>query len=387
MSLPTNVMSCFSDDARIGRGSERGDRNNWFYETYDLELNAGEHLFVARTWAFGRFRPWAQLGLTPGFLLAPEKEDYISLFGTGASPWEAKKLTGYDFTNSGAKGIGTGGKLVVDGTCFPWGFSKKGKARDGVPPPPMNGAKPRPQRIQPTITMPSVRPLCCLNWRRRRSRVSFALLKIYRICQPKTGSSPLNMTFRRRKTWASFLKGNPVTLPPRCRRRVIIDLENYYCVYPEVTFSGGRDARITLNWAESLITTDSKGDLIKTNRNEIYGKIFQGIGDTFFPDGGRDRKFDTLWWHAGRYLEVLVETGADSLTFEGLSLWETRYPLQMESTLHTNDLRFAKLVPVAFRAMRMCAHETYMDCPYWEQLMYVGDTRIQALVTYTTHQR
>jgi hypothetical protein len=31
----------------------------------------------------------------------------------------------------------------------------------------------------------------------------------------------------------------------------------------------------------------------------------------------------------------------------------------------------------------MCAHETYMDCPYWEQLMYVGDTRLQALVTYT----
>jgi alpha-L-rhamnosidase len=31
----------------------------------------------------------------------------------------------------------------------------------------------------------------------------------------------------------------------------------------------------------------------------------------------------------------------------------------------------------------MCAHETYMDCPYWEQLMYVGDTRLQALITYT----
>jgi len=25
--------------------------------------------------------------------------------------------------------------------------------------------------------------------------------------------------------------------------------------------------------------------------------------------------------------------------------------------------------------------ETYMDCPYYEQLQYVGDTRIQAMVS------
>jgi hypothetical protein len=32
----------------------------------------------------------------------------------------------------------------------------------------------------------------------------------------------------------------------------------------------------------------------------------------------------------------------------------------------------------------MCSHETYMDCPYYEQLMYVGDTRLECLTTYVT---
>ncbi|MBE3070450.1 MAG: alpha-L-rhamnosidase, partial [Planctomycetes bacterium] len=36
--------------------------------------------------------------------------------------------------------------------------------------------------------------------------------------------------------------------------------------------------------------------------------------------------------------------------------------------------------------LQMCSHETYFDCPYYEQLMYVGDTRLEVLATYcTTH--
>src|SRR5688500_7284149 len=33
----------YLDGQRIGRGPERGDRLNWFFETYDLNLSAGAH--------------------------------------------------------------------------------------------------------------------------------------------------------------------------------------------------------------------------------------------------------------------------------------------------------------------------------------------------------
>ena len=32
--------------------------------------------------------------------------------------------------------------------------------------------------------------------------------------------------------------------------------------------------------------------------------------------------------------------------------------------------------------MQLAAHETYVDAPYWEQLQYVGDTRVDALLSY-----
>ena len=40
--------------------------------------------------------------------------------------------------------------------------------------------------------------------------------------------------------------------------------------------------------------------------------------------------------------------------------------------------------PPSGSTARRCAGETYFDCPYYEQLQYVGDTRIQALVAHPT---
>jgi hypothetical protein len=40
-----------------------------------------------------------------------------------------------------------------------------------------------------------------------------------------------------------------------------------------------------------------------------------------------------------------------------------------------------RILDVGWHTARLCAHETYMDCPYYEQLQYAGDTRIQCLVS------
>ncbi|MGB9620053.1 MAG: alpha-L-rhamnosidase, partial [Armatimonadota bacterium] len=78
----------FLDGERVGRGPERGDRENWFYETYDLDLQAGEHVIVARVWSLGAMSPYAQMSVRPGFILAPEG-NFIDLLGTGVASWQA----------------------------------------------------------------------------------------------------------------------------------------------------------------------------------------------------------------------------------------------------------------------------------------------------------
>ena len=40
-----------------------------------------------------------------------------------------------------------------------------------------------------------------------------------------------------------------------------------------------------------------------------------------------------------------------------------------------------RMLEIGWRTARLCANETYMDCPYYEQLQYFGDTRIQAMIS------
>ncbi len=112
----------FLDGQRIGRGSERGDRNNWHYETYDIPVAKGDHVLVARVWSMGSRAPYAQMTVYPGFIFAPEGE-FIDKLGTGVAEWECKKLAGYEFTDP-MPAWGTGANLIVHGDSFDWGFER-----------------------------------------------------------------------------------------------------------------------------------------------------------------------------------------------------------------------------------------------------------------------
>ncbi|MBN2711993.1 MAG: alpha-L-rhamnosidase, partial [Planctomycetes bacterium] len=91
-----------------------------------------------------------------------------------------------------------------------------------------------------------------------------------------------------------------------------------------------------------------------------------------------------LWWQAGCWVCLNIKTASEPLTISGFRLSETGFPLTNESTIETGDPTLQAIVPLCFRTLQACAHETYMDCPFYEQLQYIGDTRVQILLSYVT---
>lgn len=378
----------FLDGQRIGRGPERGDRLNWFFETYDLALSAGEHTLVARSWWLGEFgpAPFAQLTVRPGFVLAAEDEE-PALLNTGFAAWDVKPLTGYRHVPPGVT-WGTGSKLHVIGDEVAWGY-ERGDG-DGWSTPAAGAWAIGPNQFSDQPLVQILTPAMLPPMVERTVHVGRA-----RHVQALAGMPAGEVVVRgadhladEAPAWDALLAGErPIVVPPRTTRRVIVDLGNYFCAYTDFVSTGGLGSVVRSSWAEALYFASDTDDLnyrfrSKGQRDEIEGKYFVGVGDTFEPDGGTRRHFDTLWWESGRYVELIVQTADEPLTIERFSLRETHYPYEWASRFESSDSRFADLTPIARRVMEMCSHETFMDCPYYEQLQYVGDTRLEALVTY-----
>jgi len=97
--------------------------------------------------------------------------------------------------------------------------------------------------------------------------------------------------------------------------------------------------------------------------------------------------FETHHWRALRFLEVTVTAGPEGAEIQRLEVVRTGYPFAPDFRVAVEgplQETIRKIVEVSWRTLKCCTYETYMDCPYYEQMQYVGDTRIQALITYVT---
>lgn len=390
----------FCDGVFVGRGSERGDGQCWFFESFDFGFEAGNHCFVAKVWALGEGAPFAQMSVAPGFLMAAQQAQWKSVFSTGFAPWESQLLGGHEW-KSPLCAWGTGWNQRVFGARYPWGFesgagegwqpcpgetaaSASSLPRSNAPLKLAARAGAQPETTRNHALVPAMLPPM-LNQRRSDFLVRH-------VCDAPipTASRPIlesENLIGETQNWQDVFAAKPLEIAAHTARRVLVDLRDYFCGRFEIVTSGGHGALVRVHFAESLyddVETWSKGQ-----RDEIEGKFFaatwsdeDGVGDEFWPDGGDNRRFEPLWWQAGRYVEIAVQTQSEPLILQSLALLETRYPLEMESHFQSDDARLETLIPMMTRALQMCAHETYMDCPYYEQLMYVGDTRLECLVTY-----
>jgi hypothetical protein len=78
---------------------------------------------------------------------------------------------------------------------------------------------------------------------------------------------------------------------------------------------------------------------------------------------------------------MTIETAAEPLTVHDFYGNFTGYPFKERGSFVCDDARLSDIWTVGWRTARLCAYETYFDCPYYEQMQYVGDTRIQGLVS------
>ena len=103
----------------------------------------------------------------------------------------------------------------------------------------------------------------------------------------------------------------------------------------------------------------------------------------FFRTARQSVAFMPLAWRTWRYLQLDIKTADQPLHIDNLRSWFTAFPFEERAHFQSDDPSLSPIWQIGWRTARLDAHDTYMDTPYYERMQYIGDTRIQALISYS----
>ncbi len=376
-----NRYKLYVNEKLVSAGPARGDLYYWNYETVDLApyLTEGINTLAARVWNEGSLRPEAQISWRTGFILQgnSDAEEVVNtnnswkcIRDTSYQPLITREVPGYFVTGPGEfvdmrKNLKGWTRQAFNDSTWKnavnayWGGGSPKGYSDAFG----------------WMLVPSALPQMELSLQRMKS------------ARESTGVNlPANFP----------AQAVPVTIPANTKASVLLDQGYLTNAYLTLNFSNGKDASIRLKYAEALfiparseIYGTTKGGYMgsetiagKGNRDEVKGKLFLGRKDSLISDGTLNQQYTTLYWRTYRYILLTIETKDDPLVINDIYGTFTGYPFNLNASFNSDNSSLQKILDIGWRTARLCAIDTYMDCPYYEQLQYIGDTRIQAIVSY-----
>ena len=364
----------------IARGPHQGSPRHWHYETYEISGLAGAaHVMEAVVFDLADKGPLGLLSAGLNGFILKASGGYDADLTTGRAEWEVAEVAGTAFGYVTDPDTMTGAETIVRGTGFLDAAAVGAWRRAAIQRGPVKGSE-----YGFSVPCPALFP-SALPDQTHEGKTPGCIRAVL------AGKAARRQVWYARKSDAGWTarfnallrKGRMVRIPPCTELRILWDLDNYFCAYPLLETSGGKGARIRWSWAETLYEAKREGHIYanKGNRDEFDGKtLLRTMRDTFYPNGRRRAAFTVPWWKAGRWIEIAVQTCGEPLILRRLAIVESRYPLEAVATFECDDSTIAPIRRICLRGMESCLHETFMDCPYYEQQMYPGDTRVEMLV-------
>lgn len=193
------------------------------------------------------------------------------------------------------------------------------------------------------------------------------------------------------EVWTQLLLGNSaVDIPPNSTHWVEIESSSLTtgfldlfttCDTTDSTTSAPRVEILCSECYETSMeafTRRTKGDRTDSENGVLYG-----MTDTYTLHKGSNH-YSPFWFRTFRYIRLTIITAESSapVSINSFTYRSTHYPLEVRSKIQTSDTLTRKLWDISVNTLRNCMHETYEDCPFYEQNQFAMDTRSMILFTY-----
>lgn len=373
-----NRYRLFVNGKSVCSGPSVGDLTHQRYEEIDIsdQLQEGENIIAAEVVNFGEHRKVSQQSFQTAFILQGDRALDIDI-NTGSANWKVIKNEAFSpiiITSEMLNAYYAAGPCdKVNGSKYPWGWNELN----------YNDAKWLKPKSAATEFAVGRGFLYGGAW--------FLVPRTIPFMEENIEKFPKIARISGIKKNEAFIKGNgSTTIPSNSTVKILIDQTYHTTGFPGLTYSKGKGSEIKITYAEALIkdvrpkenVTD--GNLLhvdlKGNRNEIEGKSISGYYDIILPDGGKNRLFKPLSRRTYRFIELEIKTQDEELLLDSYHGVYTAYPFTEKAKFKTDDTLLEKIWETSWRTLRNSSEEMFFD-PYYEQLQYIGDTRIESLVS------
>lgn len=175
---------------------------------------------------------------------------------------------------------------------------------------------------------------------------------------------------------SDILTSGSVLLAPHTETEIILDAGVHKNGHPRFRFNGGRDSLVSITYFEKF---GGAGSDLK--RDDYRHGAVSGITDTVRLNG-EEITFEPFWVRTFRFIRLKIKTGEEAVRLFAPVFRKTGYPLSVSSSIASSVPWVREVWDMCVRTLENCMLETYMDCPYYEQLQFAMDTRLEALYTY-----
>ena len=155
-------------------------------------------------------------------------------------------------------------------------------------------------------------------------------------------------------------------------------------VYFEIT--APKDTKIDVTYAECCSFGEPVGAQAKDKRvrDDVLaeGSRIDGSRDVIHTSGEK-QTFSTFWFRAFRYIKIEYPIGVEC-DITAPEYGRYFYPLDEGGSFECSNDKYNQMWHVSRNTLLCCTHETYVDCPYYEQGQYSMDGALEMLYTFRT---
>lgn len=170
------------------------------------------------------------------------------------------------------------------------------------------------------------------------------------------------------------VRGSTVSPSAKGDVELCYDFGAQTCGYFEFAIKADEGVIVDLNAVEYITPDGTIQHTLPFNRNGLRYITKKGVN-----------RFTSLKRRAGQYLFVTLRNQKAPAEIRSVRIIESTAPVNPVEAFKSSDPALNKIWKMSERTLKLCMEDTFTDCPLYEQTLWIGDARNEALYGFAAY--